>query len=336
MVDELVSVIIPIYNGESYIKNITKAICNQTYDKLEIIVVDDGSKDDTLNLCKKYMGADERFKIYSQENSGASSARNYGIKKATGKYIAFVDVDDYIYPQYFEYLYSLLIEYNADMACCSYIKMRVDEKEQQFKNDNNVKEFNSKEAMLDLLYRRNITGYPYLKMYKKSIIENIEFPKGVAYGEDFVFTFWAIKQCEKVVYGTKILYIYYQNNNSSTHKMVDYSEYNNSWEIHKNEILEYARKENVELLNAAYAKLFILAIDYSCRIWNVQEEKRLKDELVMYISFADSIVLKNKQCKFLNRTLAFFSCINPTLMIQLCRIYNSMKEIFHFETRRSV
>ncbi len=335
MLEELISVIIPIYNGERYIKSITEAICNQTYKNLEIIVVNDGSKDNTLNLCGKYMSNDERFKIFSKENGGASSARNYGLKKATGNYIAFIDVDDYIFPEYFIYLYDLLAQHKADMSCCSYYKMWDDERVPQFHTKDVVKEYRGKEALIDLLYRRNITGYPCLKLYKKSVVEKLEFPSDISYGEDAIFTVQALKQCEKIVYGSKILYIYYQHNNSSTH-MVDCSKYNSSWDIHKRDVLGYAKIEKGELLQAAYAKLFILAIDYCCRIWKAQGDKSLRKELLEYIKYADGHVLRNKQCKLLNRFLALLSCINTSLMIQICRFYNYIKNTFHFETRKSV
>lgn len=337
MEGELISVIIPIFNGEKYIEGLVKALQAQTYSNLEIIMVDDGSRDNTLDLCHKYTCGDSRFNIYTKENAGASMARNYGLDKANGEFIAFIDADDYIFPDYFNYLYSLIIKYNAEMSCCGYYKMWDSERERVFDNKNFCdRVFERRDEILkDLLYRKNITGYPYLKLYKKDVLNNIKFPAGIIYGEDAIFTFEALKACKKVVYGSRILYIYYQHSASSTH-VVNCGQYKKSWKIHVDKILNYAQEEDPAILNAAYAKCFILAIDYCCRIWSDSVSKDLKKELLTYIKFADKIVLHDKECKKFNRVLALISCINPYIMIGVCILYNCIKKLLKFETRKSV
>lgn len=333
---ELISVIIPIYNGKEYIHNIANALTAQTYKNLEIIMVDDGSKDNSYELCKELAREDMRFVVYSKENGGASSARNYGLERAKGKYIGFIDVDDYIFPEYFEYLYSMLTKYQADMACCSYYKMWDSEKMPVFENDGKEIVFTKKEDTLkDLLYRKNITGYPVLKLYKSEILKNVKFPSNIIYGEDEIFTFQVLKECSKVVFGNKVLYIYYQHSTSSTH-VANCSQYENSWNIHMKEILNFAEEKNPEILKAAYAKCFILAIDYCCRIWKDQNSKEFKKKLLQYMKYADGIVLCDRECKTFNRLLALLSCINVHMMIQLCRLYSLIKKTFKFETRKSV
>ncbi len=333
---ELISVIIPIYNGEKYIQNIANALIAQTYKNLEIIMVDDGSKDNSYELCNELTKEDVRFIVYSKENGGASSARNFGLERAKGEYIGFIDVDDYIFPEYFEYLYSMLTKYQADMACCSYYKMWDSEKMPVFENDGKEIVFTQKEDTLkDLLYRKNITGSPCLKLYKCEILKNIKFPSNIIYGEDTIFTFQVLKVCRKVIFGNKVLYIYYQHSTSSTH-VVNCSRCEDSWNIHINKILNYAEEKNPQILKAAYAKCFILAIDYCCRIWKDPKSKEFKKKLLEYIKYADEIVLRDKECKAFNRLLALLGCINVHMMIQLCRLYSLRKKTFKFETRKSV
>lgn len=335
MKDALISIIIPIYNGEKHIEKIMNALFQQTFQQIEIILVDDGSKDDSYNLCKMFEREDSRVHTYSKQNGGASSARNYGLEKANGNYIAFLDVDDYIYPDYFEKLYCSLVKCDADMSCCNYYKMWETEKLPDFPKDGVDYVFNREDALLDLLYRKHITGSPCLKLYKKSTLNNKKFPIDLIYGEDFIFTFQVLASCRKVVYNSQVMYIYYQHASSATHQM-QYSQYEKSWNKHILEILEYVEKNDVELIEAAHAKCFILSIDYLCRIWKCKECSGFKLKLLEFIEDKDSLVFRDKNCKNINRVLAAISCISPILMIGLCRMYNNVKNTLKIETRKSV
>lgn len=337
MQNDLVSIIIPVYNGEKYIEDCIKNLKEQTYRSFEAIFVNDGSKDNSLELLQKFTSGDPRMHVYSKENGGASSARNYGLKLAQGKYIGFIDVDDYIYPIYIEYLYMLITKYDTDMSCCGYYKMWDSEIFPEFSNNDEIIQMNSVVAMKHLLYRRYITGYPVLKLYDANIIRGIRFPTDIAYGEDAIFTVEALQNCNRIVYGSRILYIYYQHVNSSSH-IVDYKKYRASWDIHKEKILNGTYILNNGLEAPARAKCFILATDYICRIWKSKEEEicYLKKELFSYMKSVDTQVLKDKNCKKLNRILAFMCCISANGMIYACRLYNWFKRKIGFETRQSV
>lgn len=339
MNEQLVSIIIPIYNGEKYVEKLVDTLNKQVYKNLEIIIVNDGSTDQTEQLLKKMTLSDKKYYIYTKVNGGAASARNYGIERSTGKYIAFIDADDYIFPEYISYLYKLLIDNDADMSCCSYYKMWDSEAMPFFQEDDEIIVFNNKEALLDMLYRKHIVGGPYLKLYCAEIVKKIDYPTDIVYGEDMIFTFNALKQCDCVVYGSKIKYIYYQHTTSVTHaKLINYSEYKKSWDKHKKEILEYAEKEEPQFSNAANAKCFILAIDYCCRIWKCQDKEArvFLKELREFMKRVDWEVFHDEKSKKLNKILALLSCIDNWLLIQICRIYINFKNTFKFETRKSV
>lgn len=116
--NEKISVIIPIYNVEAFLERCLNTVCGQSYKNLEIILVDDGSSDNCLKICKEFADKDDRIKVIHQSNQGVSAARNTGLDMATGDYIAFVDSDDYIHTEMYERLYSLLKKYDADMSAC--------------------------------------------------------------------------------------------------------------------------------------------------------------------------------------------------------------------------
>lgn len=336
MENPLISLIIPIYNGEPYVQRLITAIKAQTYGNLEVLLINDGSTDNTVEQCEKYIGGDKRFIIFTKENGGVSSARNYGLQKAQGEFIAFIDADDYIYPEYIEYLYFLLIKHQASMSCCGYYKMWDTEKVRKFDNTSEEITFNSTEALEDLLYRKKITGYPVLKLYNAAMLNSIHFPENVIYGEDMLFTLEAIKHCRKVVYGSKILYIYYQHMASATHRSNNVEQYEVTWKLQYKEIMEYVNQKNPKLIYAAQAKLFIVALGQLCRIWNEAEAENFRKELLKYMKLVDSAVLRDRKCKKMNRVLAFFSCISAVMTVKLCRVYIWLKQALGFETRQSV
>ena len=115
--NELVSVVVPVYKVEPYLERCIRSIIGQTYENLEIILVDDGSPDQCGAICDRFAQEDTRIKVYHKPNGGLSDARNYGVNRASGTYIAFIDSDDYISPHYIEYLYQLMVKYDADVSC---------------------------------------------------------------------------------------------------------------------------------------------------------------------------------------------------------------------------
>ena len=121
--DELISIVVPIYNVENYLKKCVDTLINQTYRNIEIILVDDGSKDNCGKICDEYQEKDDRIKVVHKKNGGLSDARNAGIKEATGKYIAFLDADDYVDSTMYEKLYNVIKKEKAEIAICGYSRI---------------------------------------------------------------------------------------------------------------------------------------------------------------------------------------------------------------------
>lgn len=184
----LVSIIVPIYNAERYINKCMESILSQTYENLDIILINDGSTDCSLEICNRYIKKDKRIRVLSQKNKGVSSARNYGIREAKGDYIAFIDIDDYIDTSYIEILTKDIEEYNADIACCNCIEVEKQydgNKTDKFILVDNKRVISNKETYFkdyveDTIFYGTVV---WAKLFKKSLLIQKQF-KMLKFGED--------------------------------------------------------------------------------------------------------------------------------------------------------
>lgn len=226
--EKCVSVIVPIYNVEPYLKRAVDSICNQTYSNLEIILVDDGSPDNCGKICDEYAALDARIKVIHKENGGLSDARNAGLDVAGGEYIAFIDSDDYIAADYVAVLLDALQKNDADVAMCSYaLTSSKDIDEAVFDcsdtddhtRDDSVEVCDRKE-LLSNLYDANHRDATYFivswnKIYKASLWDGIRFPKGKIH-EDEATTYRIYDRAKKGVYLHRPLYGYFSAPDSIT------------------------------------------------------------------------------------------------------------------------
>ena len=213
-----ISVIVPVYNTEKYIKKCLDSIINQTVKNLEIIVVNDGSADNSAKLCEDAAKKDKRIKIINKENEGVSSARNVGVENATGEYIGFVDSDDWIEPLMYEYLLNNAVNNNAEISIIGYFLDHVlTAKSFPFEDEMFLKIYNRVEAMEKLAEDHHIKNYPWNKLYRRSLFNNIRYPEGVNY-EDIFTTYRLFDKVNFVAYHNKHLYHYIQRDDSITYK----------------------------------------------------------------------------------------------------------------------
>lgn len=211
MSDELISIIVPCYNVERYLDKCIKSIINQTISNIEIILVNDGSTDNTGKICTCYAKLDKRIKVINKENGGISSARNSGIAVASGKYIGFVDSDDYIEPNMYEILYKNLVKYNVDIAQCSY-NVFCGNNIIPIKKSNHKKIFNNEEGVKNILEADIFFPSVWNKLYKRSIVD-IYF-RTYNISEDRVFNIEVFKNAKSSIYLDDCKYNYVQNENS--------------------------------------------------------------------------------------------------------------------------
>jgi glycosyltransferase involved in cell wall biosynthesis len=211
----LVSIIVPIYNVESYLEDCLQSIANQTYVNFEVILVNDGSTDNSNSIALNYANKDSRFKLFSKENGGLSSARNFGLEQANGDYVYFIDSDDTVKPEFLEKLFNKAIKLNADFAFCLtsvYSEEKTDFIKDKYYNTTPInpiffdKSFDHLHIR-DSLFALQVSAWN--KIYKTSFLQKIKvkFPEGLCF-EDNPFFFKCILNAERIAIVNEELYIY--------------------------------------------------------------------------------------------------------------------------------
>ena len=214
---ELISVIVPVYNVEAYVAKCIESIQNQSYQHLEIILVDDGSTDDSGDICDQYAAYDDRIKVIHQENGGISAARNTGIEAANGDYIAFVDSDDYIAPNMYEDMLHILKDNDLDILECTAFRDK-DGTIIEGCNDGSLEIFNRHEALKMAMHDCFIAVWS--QMYKRSAIGDVRFPVGRKF-EDTAVSYLFIANTNRVGHINRCYYYYRLNPNSITQTSFD-------------------------------------------------------------------------------------------------------------------
>lgn len=208
----LISVIVPIYGVEKYLNKCVESLVAQTYEKLEIILVDDGSPDACGAICDEWKKKDTRIKVVHKENGGLSDARNAGLAVATGKYVSFIDSDDYVELTFIEKLYTALTGVGADVAECA--TRYVDEDGTQLKlRESQDGAFDTVTALQMLIQEQGLYQTVWNKLYRKEVIEGILFAKG-KYNEDEFWTYKIFDRAKKIVSIAEPLYNYLQRGSS--------------------------------------------------------------------------------------------------------------------------
>ena len=210
-----VSVIVPVYQVEKYLRQCLDSILNQTFNDMEIILIDDGSKDNSGKICDEYALKDNRVKVIHQDNMGLSDARNSGMNQMSGNYFMFVDSDDYVSEQMIEKLYTSAVETDADVVCCNFEYFWENNENESFSTKQKREELNSSEIFS---HRKNEKNYgiwtvAWNKLYKSSSMNSFRFRSGKIHEDEF----WAndIYQKDlKVVTIEDSLYYYRQRHNS--------------------------------------------------------------------------------------------------------------------------
>lgn len=210
--NELISIVVPVYNVERYLEKCINSIIVQTYDNIEIILVNDGSIDDSASIIAHFEQLDSRIRSYSQDNGGLSAARNTGIDNANGRYIAFVDSDDYIHPRMIEILYNNLINTDSDISVCDLFWINEGEKTEEF-IDNNITVYNGINVLRKMIRDDLISVVAWNKLYKREIFNNLRYPVGRLHEDEFVIH-RILSQCNRSVYTTAKLYYYIRREGS--------------------------------------------------------------------------------------------------------------------------
>lgn len=303
-----VSIIIPVYNVEKYLRKCLDSVINQTCKDIEIIIINDGSTDNSLEICKEYSKNDPRIKLIDKKNEGVSKARNTGLAYVTGKYVCFVDSDDWIELNMIEKLYDSSVINNADFCMCNYIKEN--ETKSEYIKANIYKEVlignEIKDNLLIPLIERDDTekehaleGFrtPWGKFFKTEIIDkyHIKFREDLIIGEDFIFDLEFLIHASKAFINNGFYYHYLNNVNSATMKYKK-----DCWKsIYKNTIIyleKFLNKNNIYLetknrVNKLIIKYFFISLMNEARKDN--PNKRMQKTKIIKEMCEDKIVVKS-------------------------------------------
>lgn len=315
--DELVTIIIPVYNVEKYIRKCIESCLSQTYEKIEIIIIDDGSTDKSGKICDEY-SKNKKIRVIHQKNSGVSKARNIGIKKySTGKWLVFIDADDYIDPHFVEYMVSLVKKDNLDFGILTKCYISNDE----VNHCEKIERVDSDRATELLLSQEVLVGC-WNKIYKKSYLikNNIFFQENLYYGEGLNFIIDSAQNTNKIIISNKKLYYYRKNNVESATSSFNIEKYLNGEKsltrIHEN-IKRWPAGVRRQY-DIHYAMFYLnLATDIATMNKDHTNKQLYTDSIKkirkkMNIIFYSETSIKNK----LKMILA---CISPKLLAQLRR-----------------
>lgn len=312
-----VSFIVPAYNVEQYIEECIKSIQQQTYNNIEIIVVDDGSTDKTPQLLDDFAVNDNRLKIIHKSNAGVSEARNSGLGCANGDYVAFVDGDDYISPEYTDYMLGLISKDDCDYALS--VNCFMSQYENQIKDDK-IQILSSEDATVLLLSPRVIVGC-WDKLYKKRVIDEnkLRFNPILFYGEGLRFITQFAQLSKKVAVGSKKVYYYRRNNYASVCTRFNINNFYNGYRsldtIESDLKYKTPKVLNMLLFHRNLFRAGALARILSAGVKNEYEE--YYGESLNYIRANLLKCLTIKGVSLYKKGILIGSCLSPWLMSRL-------------------
>lgn len=317
--EELITVIVNVYNREKFIRKCLDSIINQTYKNLEILIINDGSTDNTLKICESYK--DRRIRIITTENLGLSLSRNIGIDNASGIYLYFVDSDDFIENDTIEYLYSLCKKYNADFSTCNPLTI-FDYNFKIEKQKENIEILNSTEMLKRVLLLENMAGTIWNKLIKKELFHDIRFENRII--NDVVVTYKVVIKSGKIIYSNQKKYYYLKHSDAVS--IDGYKNLDRSIDFY-NAILQ--RYYNLKKIYPNFIENDIAVLKSILKLYLVENEEVkhfLKEQKAIYTFkkiFSFKMFFSHVKSKEKIKLLLFE--INPKLYISLGKFYREKK-----------
>jgi glycosyltransferase involved in cell wall biosynthesis len=256
--NNFISVIVPVYNVEDYIEKSLDSLLKQTYKNFEVLIVNDGTQDNSIELAKDIVKDDERFIFLEKENGGLSDARNYGINYAKGNYLTFLDSDDYYDSCFLEKMLSKIIEEKADIVICDLILIKEDYTTIRYQLNSHKSSISGKDALLDI----SILNMAQNKLYKKELFDDTRYPVGYFY-EDRATTYKLFYKSAKISFVNEVLFFYLQRENSIT-RVLNLQKLSDPLKILK-EIKEFLMDKNIySKYEKKYIQTYLLSVISSC------------------------------------------------------------------------
>lgn len=317
----IVSIIIPVYNNEKYIQECLSSVLCQTFKNIEVIVIDDGSTDRTLDICQKMSEADKRIKVFNKRNEGVSMARNAALKHISGDYIMFLDSDDKYFSNTVENMLNTIKKYNADIAICSFTEdlNYINNSKIVFNCINNNQNY-----INHLLFNPEVKGFVWNKIYKKNLFSNVNFPNELNVCEDlYLNCLIAKKYNPKVVVFNEKLYFYRNNQDSATRNISnlfkhDYFSYDSAY----SKIKLLFESDHKNILNSIDQAMFYIIQDTYYIVHQQKNNYNQYTHILKMVSKKYNSGLKdNKKLYF--KYLLFNIC--PNCLFYLINIYGRIK-----------
>ena len=313
-----ISIIVPVYNVEEYLENCITSILNQTFKDFELILINDGSTDNSLEICEHYKDIDDRICIIDKKNGGLSSARNAGLNIAKGEYIGFVDSDDYIHPQMYEILYNEIVKNNADVVLCNFKEVyNYDENlicyKKNAKEDVSIRLFSNIEALENI---DSIDAVKFIvawnKLYKSWIFNNLRYRNGIIHEDEFIIH-RILYKCRKVIYIERQLYFYMQRDGSIMQQAnkitkIDYL-------LALSDRVRFFYENGLENLQYKYEYIYLLNI---FKLYpELEKNQGYLKKIILRIDFLKlmKILNKNRNYSFKEKITWVIFCINPQIYI---------------------
>lgn len=322
---ELISIIVPTYNSVAYLPDLLRDLIGQTYPNIEIIIIDDGSTDDTGLLVSKYVQKDSRCRYFYQENAGPSAARNVGIRIAKGDYILFIDSDDRVDLRIVEKLYNLLKSYHADIAACKVEDIYEDD--MYFFNNpvlEKVEFYNCEQATRETLRGRNVTAFVTSKLYSRHLFDHIKFPEHIRLIEDAYISLELVISSRGLVQSNLPLYKYIHREGSLMHS---------TFEREREECVIHTHQRNLKLVEAYFPELSFVAQQRLAWAY-----LHLYDRLITS-DYKDSLYEKELRAKILERRKYIYSGdyfnVSRKVAIKILRVSPILyKKLVQYRQRR--
>jgi len=283
--EKSISVIIPVYNAEKTIEVTLRSILNQSYQNYEIIVVNDGSLDKSGEICQKYANQYKCIKYFDNENHGVSFTRNFGISKATGDYIMFLDSDDEYKDKIFDKINHQLIDTDFDWIVFGYERIHVEKSNKvkmmrtdEFKLDNEI----NKKIFIERLQNHFLFNQIWNKVYKKKLIldNDIRFDESIHSGEDYIFNIKYLKKVEKAQYIDEILYKYYTKQNGLSLKDNEEKIYVKLRNLNEHKKFYLEEGYDIEYIDKSYVNICFSGIT---GMVDIDDKKRAYENIKKYI-----------------------------------------------------
>lgn len=315
----LISVIVPIYNVEQYLRRCIESIIKQTYQNLEIILIDDGSPDSCGKICDEYASIDKRIRVIHQPNKGLSAARNSGLDICKGEFIGFVDSDDFIHPEMYYRLYNDIITHHVKLAFCQTNKIYNETINKIELSQPTL--YKTKEEVILYSMTKSMWWAAWTKLYHRSLFDHIRYPHGKT-NEDYAVTIFIYDQCENIAINLNKLYYYCIRDNSICTSPLNnkkFDQIDNTLEV-----VEYMKKKHPEWMDAAeYVFLTTLLKLLAC-IHNDNSHlfENQKEMILKLITSNKKAIIKNKYLLWKQKMMLLTAYIHPVFFKWINFLYN--------------